>query len=205
MAFALIQGVDGKLSGPWLLTLVVVPQMAMLAYLLPTMARRSPDLRRDLRLTFRWSDLGLGFALAFGGLVAGGVVAQIIESILGDPPTAAVADLLDESSDGGGITIWLVLVAVFGATLAPLAEELVFRGLWWSALEKRGHSAVVALWTTSLVFAAFHIELYRFPVLVVLGLALGLGRKITDRLAPCIVAHVIINAIAFTALLVESA
>ena len=41
------------------------------------------------------------------------------------------------------------MVAVFAATAVPLIEELVYRGLWWSALLKRGMSEWWVLLITS--------------------------------------------------------
>lgn len=107
----------------------------------------------------------------------------------------------DDDSSGDGVTVWIVMVAIFAATAVPVIEELIYRGLWWSALLKRGVPEWATLLITSLLFAAAHLEPGRFPVLFVLGLALGLGRVLTGRIGASIVTHACINGIAMAVLL----
>ena len=105
------------------------------------------------------------------------------------------------TGDGAGLTVWIVVVAVFASTAVPVIEELVYRGLWWSALLKRGVSEWWVLVITSAAFAAAHFELGRFPVLFILGLALGMGRILTGRIGASIVTHALINGLGMIALL----
>ena len=111
----------------------------------------------------------------------------------------AVDDPADD--DGSGITIWIVIVAILAATAVPVIEELGYRGLWYSALVKRGHSEWWAVVASSFMFAIVHLEPARTPIIFVLGLVLGWGRKLTNRIGASIVAHGIINGLAFIALL----
>ena len=201
--FLLVDGDDGRLVGPWLPAFVVLPQLLVAIHVVTVVNRKGRGTVVDLKLRIKWIDLPIGIAVAFAGLLAAGVVATVVAELFGDDQTAAVADLVEESQGDGGISGWIILVAVLGATLVPFAEELLFRGLWWSALVKRGASERTALVLTSLVFVAFHPEPYRSPVLLALGLALGWGRLRTGRLGAALVAHCLINTIAFTALVVE--
>lgn len=203
VAFLVSEGETADLTGPWLPAFVLIPQVAVLGYVAWAVRTKGRGLAADLQLRFEWIDLPTGAAVAFAGLAAASAIGALTTWLLGEDPTAAVADLVEDSQGDGGITVWIVLVAVFGATLVPLSEEILFRGLWWSALEKRGMRAGAALVSTSVVFAAFHLEPFRFPMLVTLGLALGWGRIWTSRIGASIVAHGIINGLAFTALLVE--
>jgi membrane protease YdiL (CAAX protease family) len=77
----------------------------------------------------------------------------------------------------------------------------VYRGLWWSALLKRGMSEWWVLLITSAAFAAAHFEPSRFPVLFTLGIALGMGRLLTGRLGAPIITHALINGLGMIALL----
>ena len=203
VCFLLVEGTDGTLVGPWLLAFVLLPQLSVAVHVVAVVNRKGRGIGADLRFRIEWIDLPIGLAIAFAGLLMAGVVGTIAAELLGDDPTAAVADLVEESRGDGGISAWIIIVAVLGATLVPFAEEIVFRGLWWSALVKRGTSERTALVITSLVFMAFHLEPFRSPVLLVLGLALGWGRLHTGRLGASLVAHGLINTIAFTALVVE--
>lgn len=203
VALFLFEGDDVDLAGPWLPAFVIVPQIAVLGYVIVTVRRKGRGPVADLDLRFEWIDVPIGLSIAFGGLVAAGIVGFIVARLVGEDQTAAVAELVEESRGDGGITLWIVLVAVGGAILVPFAEEILFRGLWWKAILKRGSSPGTALVVSSLLFTAFHLEPLRSPVLFVLGLALGWGRMMTGRLGTAIITHGAINALAFTVLLVE--
>ena len=118
---------------------------------------------------------------------------------LNDSPEGS--DGLLDDADTSGLTIWIVFVAVFAATAVPVIEELVYRGLWWSALLKRGMSEWWVLLITSAAFAAAHFEPSRFPVLFTLGIALGMGRLLTGRIGASIITHALINGLGMVALL----
>jgi len=92
----------------------------------------------------------------------------------------------------------------FGAVavlLAPVAEEVLFRGILYPAIKQAGHPRL-ALWGTALLFAAIHMNLVTFVPLAVLALVLtGLYEWTNNLLAP-ITAHVLFNALNFGMLLV---
>jgi hypothetical protein len=203
VAFFAVEGADGVLAGAWLPAFVVLPQAVVLAHVVFVVNRKGRGPVADLDLRFSWMDLPVGISIAFAAMMAAGVVGTVVAQLLGDDQTAAVAELVEDSQGSGGVTGWIILVAVLGATLVPLSEELLFRGLFWNALTKRGASSRTALVLTSLGFAAFHLEPLRAPVLLVLGLALGWVRSWSGRVGTAVVAHATINAIGFTALLVE--
>jgi membrane protease YdiL (CAAX protease family) len=78
--------------------------------------------------------------------------------------------------------------------LAPLAEESLFRGLLYPAVKQLGYPRL-ALWGTSLLFAALHFNEPTFVPLVAFGLVLaGLYEKFDNLLAP-IAAHSLFNAV----------
>jgi uncharacterized protein len=110
----------------------------------------------------------------------------------------AARELVDKATDPVGVVL-LVLITVVGA---PIVEELFFRGLLLRAIEKR-FGRRWALWGSSIVFAAVHLQLLQFPALVVIGLVLGWLTLRYERLGPAIWAHLAFNAVATVALLVE--
>ena len=196
---------DAILDGPWLPIAVGVPPLVQLAYVWWVGDRKGRGWVADFGFSFRWKDLGVGAISFLVGFVAAGVIGALVFTLLDEEPTAAVAEMAEDSSGDGGLTVWLVLLAVLGATLVPVVEELVFRGLWWSALEKRGLGPWWCLVITSGLFALVHLEPIRTPVLFVLGMAIGYGRIYTGRIGASIVGHAMINSIAMTFLLVELA
>jgi hypothetical protein len=70
----------------------------------------------------------------------------------------------------------LVAEALLMALLIGFAEELLFRGWLLSELE-RDYCPTVALWVNAIAFAAVHVRLLAFPVLVLLGVSLVLAKR----------------------------
>jgi membrane protease YdiL (CAAX protease family) len=93
---------------------------------------------------------------------------------------------------------------VFGAAavlLVPVAEEVLFRGILYPAIKQAGHPGL-ALWGTSLLFAAIHMNLVTFLPLALLALVLTVLYERTNNLLAPITAHVLFNALNFAMLLV---
>lgn len=192
------------LQGPWLLVGVVGPHALLLTHLFWVSHRKGISFADDFGFRFQRPDVGLGFGLFIGALIAAGIVAIVVTQIAGEPPTASVVELAQESS-GNGLTIWLYLFAILGATFVPVVEELVYRGLFWSALEKRGMQPWTILVVTSAVFAIIHLEPIRTALLFTVGMAIGIGRLVTGRTGASIAAHMFINTAAMTATLIQLA
>lgn len=200
LAFAMSDSAD--LDAEWLPLAIAAPAVAQLAYVVWAIREKGTGLRQDLAVSFRPSDLAVGAGLFVAGMFMAGFVGAAMDWLFDTAPSASVADAIEDSDDpGGGISVWIYVMAFLGATLIPFIEEVVFRGLWWSALEKRGMKEHWVLLLTSVVFAAIHLEPVRFPILFALGLAIGYGRIRTGRIGPCIAAHCYINTLAFVFLL----
>jgi len=91
----------------------------------------------------------------------------------------------------------LISLAVF-AGMAPLAEELVFRGLLYGWLAGRW-GAGVAVVGSSIAFAAAHVELAHVILVLPLGLMFGWLRWRSGSLWPSLVAHMANNGLAVVA------
>lgn len=98
---------------------------------------------------------------------------------------------------------WQLVVMAFTATvLAPVAEEALFRGVLYTTLKQQGfHRA--AFWGTSLLFAAIHMNIQAFIPLLFLALVWTWLYERTGNLLAPIAAHVIFNAVNFTALVMD--
>ncbi len=105
------------------------------------------------------------------------------------------------AQDARGLTVAFAFVSV--VILAPLAEELLFRGLLLRALQRRGDVAAVAI--SSAVFAALHLldpgAAVVVPQLFVVGVVLAALAVRSDRLGMAITTHAGFNLTAFLALL----
>jgi hypothetical protein len=97
------------------------------------------------------------------------------------------------------VSVTLEQRVVFGLAavlLAPVVEEILFRGILYPAIKQRGYPGF-ALWGTSLLFAAIHSNLMTFVPLTVLALALVWLYEKTDTLLAPIAAHAVFNAANF--------
>lgn len=109
------------------------------------------------------------------------------------------SDQLPESLGTDESTIALVSVCVLVTIVAPIAEELLFRGYMFGALRTWRGPWPAALITGAL-FGAVHVfgqEPEFLVPLAVLGVALCVVRWKTGSLLPCIALHAVNNALAF--------
>jgi len=99
---------------------------------------------------------------------------------------------------------WLERIALGFCTiiLVPLAEEGLFRGIFYPAIKRLGFPNA-ALWVTSLLFALIHFNKLSFIPLVVLAIVLVKLYERTDNLLACITCHATFNALNFIMLFVQ--
>ena len=86
-----------------------------------------------------------------------------------------------------------VITIVYAICLGPILEELVFRGVIFSMLEK---SKIKPLWIiliTAVLFGAVHLNLVQGVYAAALGLFLGFLRYKYGSILISIVAHIILN------------
>jgi membrane protease YdiL (CAAX protease family) len=84
---------------------------------------------------------------------------------------------------------------IAGAILAPLAEEIFFRGFLFAGLRQR-HGWVKAMLISSAIFAAFHLQLQALIPTFLLGCALAFAYQRSNSLWPGILIHFLINGFA---------
>jgi membrane protease YdiL (CAAX protease family) len=79
------------------------------------------------------------------------------------------------------------------AVVAPIVEELIFRGLIFQGFRKN-YNGFVAVLMSALLFALFHLNPWQFPATFVLGLLLGWLMLRTNNILFAILGHSINNA-----------
>lgn len=100
--------------------------------------------------------------------------------------------------------VWQVGVIFSAAVLAPLAEEVFFRGIFQSMLRRYTRSPWAAVLITSAFFAGFHYPLWHnMPTLFALSVVLGYNYERSGRLVSPIVIHVLFNAAFLVARIAE--
>jgi uncharacterized protein len=125
--------------------------------------------------------------------ILGTVVVSVAVSQIGLEPQG-VKEALEIARDPALFVATLAALA----GLAPLVEELVFRGLLYGWLAGRW-GTVVAWIVSSLAFAAAHVELAHIILVLPLGLWFGWLRRRTGSLWPSLVSHMVNNGLAVVA------
>jgi membrane protease YdiL (CAAX protease family) len=88
-------------------------------------------------------------------------------------------------------------VGAFAILVAPLMEELIFRGVLFSVFEDQ-IGKVFAVFSTAALFAGMHIPEYRGAwnhvfLLFIVGLVFSLARGVTGSIAPSVILHTAYN------------
>jgi uncharacterized protein len=165
---------------------VVVTRFGKLPFLAPLGLSWSGPLRF-------WGSMGLGIVLC----VAGSGLAWVLG---GGKPTQ-----LDEIVNSSLAARYVLAgLAVF---TAPLVEELVYRGVLYSALHRLVGSSTAVIIVLG-VFTLIHVPQYRSNVGVIaavglLSIALTIIRAYTGRLLPCVVIHLVFNGIQAIVMVIE--
>lgn len=101
--------------------------------------------------------------------------------------------LTPESWDSNRAAQYVVnSIAIAG--VAPVAEELLFRGVGYSVLSRFGQTAAIV--AIGVAFGLWHGLVYALPVLALFGAGLAYLRARSDSIYPCIVLHALFNGIA---------
>lgn len=143
----------------------------------------------DYGASIEWKDIPLGLIV--------GVLAQVallpllyvpIGWFIDGDPSASARELID-AVDGSLDALLLILSA---AVLAPLLEELAYRGLFLRALLRRMGTAP-AVTISALVFAAVHLEPLLIPGLFLFGVLAAVLALRSGRLGPAWAMHIGFN------------
>ena len=190
---------------------------------------RRRGLRRlaaDFGLAFRPVDLAIGLGIAVLGKIWLVISAIIAFAITGSHARSGNVDF-------GNDPLWITINGLLvGSLVAPIVEELVFRGLVLRAIRYavlrgprrsprpqpapeavRRRAVAISLLVSALLFSAFHVH-QTFtdpPLLIGLGLSIfGLGLLhgwvaiATGRLGSSIVSHVLFNGSAVLVMLLAA-
>jgi membrane protease YdiL (CAAX protease family) len=139
----------------------------------------------------RWRSAIGWMALAFVGFFVFGAIWTRLLDI-------KETDDLPKELGADNSTVALVAVAILVCVVAPIAEELFFRGFCFTAL-RRTLGMLPAAVLTGMIFGAIHLggtQVEFIVPLMVFGLFLCLLYVWTDSLLPCITLHAFNNSLA---------
>lgn len=146
------------------------------------------------------SDIFIGLLLAVLCVVFSQVATFGAAALVGleDTADASNTGILDDNRGSP----WLIGVIFLVVVGAPLAEELLFRGLILRILQT-SFGGVFAVIASSVLFAIPHWQIdaswqetvVLLSALCAVGLVLATGAVATNRLGPAVIAHFLFNAI----------
>jgi len=158
--------------------------------------------RFDLNLLGGFSKIGFFRTAITGGVLilaaypliflADVITQRLLRSA---PQKQAIVEMFSESST----LEQRILIIVLAVSLAPLAEEFIFRFFLYGVM-KRYFGRVVAVLASALLFAAVHAHLPSFAPLFVLGSCFAIAYEWSGSILVPMMMHALFNAITLTAL-----
>jgi membrane protease YdiL (CAAX protease family) len=127
---------------------------------------------------------GISALILIAVFVVSGVVAQFANP-------EREQGLIPEKWDSSRLAPFIGFAAIV-VVVAPIAEELLFRGVGYGLLERFGR--VTAILLVGLAFALTHGLVAGFPVIAVFGTGLAYLRARTESIYPCMLLHASFNA-----------
>jgi membrane protease YdiL (CAAX protease family) len=136
-----------------------------------------------------WRAAGISALVIFAVFVVAAVVAQFGNA---DEEQGLIPESFDSSRAAQFAAYAGVVVLV-----APVVEELMFRGVGFALLEPFGQTATILL--TGLAFALVHGLVIGFAVIASFAIGLAYLRGRTTSIYPCILLHASFNAFGLAA------
>lgn len=168
--------------------MAVYSASSLLTILVFVLARWTP-IRRDYLRSHPWSVLLWSAILALGTILPSEFLAELIGEEMPEEMSRVFVQLMQ--------TPWGYLVI---GILAPVAEEVVFRGAILRALLKaipQANRHWIAIGTSALLFALVHGNLAQAPHAFLMGLLLGWMYYRTGSIFPGLVLHWVNNSVAY--------
>ena len=149
---------------------------------------RGLDRRRFLALRAPtatwWRIIGIGAAVLFAVIVVSAIVAQFANA---EDEQGLIPKHWDPSRLAPFIGFCIVVVVI-----APIVEELLFRGVGYGLLEQFGQYPAIVL--VGIAFGLVHGLVAGFAVIAVFGAGLAYLRAKTDSIYPGMLLHATFNA-----------
>ena len=173
-----------------LYTLSALPAVVVLAALLRGLPQGEARWLQWRPSWLTWPQAGRGLLMSLPIVALSG---WLVERFW---PNAGGSNPLLEEVLNGRSNLALLLLAFTATVLAPLFEELLFRGVLLPVVGARWGVAA-GIGVSALVFALAHLSLSEAPPLLALGIGLGWLRWSSGRLLSTVVMHGLWNGLTF--------
>lgn len=142
-------------------------------------------------LGFRYYSIGKTIWYTFISLILIFIVSFayvfVLQKVFGiDAPSSKIDELVRSGNVSGNILI------VVTAVIAPLCEEVYFRGFLYPAFRKN-FGVVIGIFLSSIIFAAAHLDLFSFFPIMIIGWILAFMYEKTKSIFPVIFLHSVYN------------
>ena len=128
--------------------------------------------------------------LSLGAMVISDEINILVDMVIPMPDSFLQVEAMLKPDNSLSLVLLIFTVVI----LAPIGEEILFRGFLQKYLENAWGDITRAILFSSLFFAAIHFNPYWMIQIYFLGVLLGYLAWKTDSVIPCIIFHVIINS-----------
>jgi membrane protease YdiL (CAAX protease family) len=185
----------------WAVALLQLPLWATLLGVAwrATSRKGAASFRDDFGLRFERRDALIGIPIGLATQFGIAAVLVALDAWFG-VDTSKVGEVAEDLADRAHGAVGVIALAVVVVAIAPLVEELFYRGLWMRAGARRfGRVGGVVL--SAVVFGIIHFQPVDTLALIAFGLVAGWLATRYDRLGPAVWAHVGFNLTAVISLL----
>ena len=153
--------------------------------------RKKIDLIGSFRLNFVSRDvIYTTFFISIGAMILSDELNILVGMIIPIPDSFLQIEALLKPQNPLSLIILIITIVI----IAPIGEELLFRGFLQKGLEKAWNDVTRAILFSSLFFAVIHFNPFWIIQIYFLGVLLGFLAWKTNSIIPCIIFHIIINA-----------
>ena len=128
--------------------------------------------------------------LSLGAMVISDEINILVDMVIPMPDSFLQVEAMLKPDNSLSLVLLIFTVVI----LAPIGEEILFRGFLQKYLENAWGDITRAILFSSLFFATIHFNPYWMIQIYFLGVLLGYLAWKTDSVIPCIIFHVIINS-----------
>ncbi|MDB9853827.1 CPBP family intramembrane metalloprotease [Candidatus Marinimicrobia bacterium] len=156
------------------------------------MVKKQPILDRLRIKKVSISTLYNTILLSFGIIIFSDELDKIIQVFIQAPEYVVDLNGLLRPESLLGFILLFIAVSI----IAPLGEELLFRGFFQQILEKHWKDITRSVLVTAMIFAFIHMNPFWFAQIYILGIILGFLAWKTNSIIPSLILHGINNSMA---------
>lgn len=161
--------------------------VVLLWYKLAFVKKYTAEKRAELRNNVLKGKVFGSLAIAAVGCYSLDLLVASVVGMISPSTMDSFNELMANATSGDALVSFLTIVV-----LAPIAEEIAFRGIIFRMLSKRT-TPVVTIIISAILFGIFHLNLMQAIYVIPLGLLLGYVAYKYQSVIPCIFIHMVNN------------